>query len=129
MIVQQSGVVLDVLFRRHIEAVVAASDNVEGGDATSAPLAIGFVDLVDSTFLTRTLEPSALAEAMSEFDGPSSDIAADDGRPGREAHRRRGDVRRADPSDRGVDRARLVPLARTRTRCSPGPGAPLRAGS
>jgi adenylate cyclase len=79
LIAQQSGVVLDVFFRRHLDAVVRASDGLLGGDAESAPLAIGFVDLVSSTNLTRELEPSELARAMSEFDALSSDVAAEHG--------------------------------------------------
>jgi len=74
-----SGLLLDVLFRRHVLGVSRASAHMTGTGPEASDLAIGFVDLVGSTGLVVDLSPTDLAAAMSEFDALSSEIAADHG--------------------------------------------------
>jgi adenylate cyclase len=70
--------VLDVLLRLHFEA--ASTGRFAGQDPTpTLTLAVGFVDLVESTRLTLGLPERELSAALSDFERDTSDIMVEAG--------------------------------------------------
>jgi class 3 adenylate cyclase len=70
-------VAMDILIREHfVNAIrrVGLLDAVEGG---AVPVAIGFVDLVESTQLSQAVGPEALAHALREFENAALDASVD----------------------------------------------------
>jgi class 3 adenylate cyclase len=64
--------VLDVLLRVHFEAANTGRFSGEHGNPT-VTVAIGFVDVVESTQLTQTLSGMELASALGDFERAASD--------------------------------------------------------
>jgi adenylate cyclase len=79
LMAEMSGTALDSLFRHHIAAAAQWFDRVPSPDPETAPLAIGFADLVGFTPLSQTRDVHELARAVGEFDALTSEIAGDGG--------------------------------------------------
>jgi adenylate cyclase len=75
-------VVMDVLFLRHLDESIRRSELTrEKGAYDVLPLAVGFVDLVGFTPLSRQRSTRELSELIGEFEARASDVtAAHDGR-------------------------------------------------
>lgn len=87
---------MDVLLRRHMELKsrpeFTMGEEWEGVDAVDR--AVGFCDLVGYTALSQQVSTQTLAAILNEFEATASDLIHGGRRNGRQAHRRRGDVRR-----------------------------------
>jgi class 3 adenylate cyclase len=79
LMAEMSGPALDVLFRHHIAAAAQWFDLAPSPDPETAPLAVGFADLVGFTTLSHTREVHELARAVGEFDALTTEIATDGG--------------------------------------------------
>jgi adenylate cyclase len=73
--------VLETLFFHHVESASGRSAASVGSAAQTARLAVGFVDLVQSTSLVQRLEPEHLADAIGAFEQLATEqVAARGGR-------------------------------------------------
>ncbi|HEY7133800.1 MAG TPA: adenylate/guanylate cyclase domain-containing protein [Acidimicrobiia bacterium] len=79
LMAEMSGTALDSLFRHHIAATAQWFDRVPSPDPETAPLAIGFADLVGFTSLSQRRDVHELARTVGEFDALTSEIASDGG--------------------------------------------------
>lgn len=72
--------VMDVLFLRQLEVAIERSEQArEEGAYGAYPLAVGFVDLVGFTPLSRQRSTQELSELIAEFEGRASDLTATHG--------------------------------------------------
>ncbi len=67
---------IDILFFHHIGAAVRRSVAARSSDTRTATYAVGFLDLVASTSLNRSLGPAELAEAMGGFERDAIEVVA-----------------------------------------------------
>jgi adenylate cyclase len=74
-----SAPAIDVLFRHHLAAAAHWSDLTPTSDPETAPLAVGFADLVGFTSLSRVTDVHDLARAVTAFDALTSEIVGDCG--------------------------------------------------
>ncbi len=90
------------MFRLHIQAAVTRQRIVNRSteDPSLFRLAIGFVDLVGFTPYTESARADEVADLVDELRGARQRHRRPARRPGGEAHRRRGDVRRGRPGRR-----------------------------
>ena len=84
------------LFRLHIQAAINRQRiaNRSTEDPAIFRLAVGFVDLVGFTPYAQDVTSDELAGFVETFEARANDVVARTWRPGGEAHRRRGHVRR-----------------------------------
>jgi len=68
MLTDQVPIVIDALFANHVEAAIRRSLASQAAGASTARLAVGFLDLVRSTELVQMLEPDELARAIGRFE-------------------------------------------------------------
>lgn len=76
-LVEQVPIAITALFRFHVDAAIRrniASTSSEG--AHVADLAVGFLDLAESTSMVRGLSPSDLAGAIAEFEQKAIELVA-----------------------------------------------------
>jgi adenylate cyclase len=71
MLLRQSSVAMDVIFRRHVELMQRP---LGPGDQRVQHLAVGFADLVDSTLLAQQLSIKDLGSVLAEFDELASNV-------------------------------------------------------
>ena len=71
MLLRQSSVAMDVIFRRHVELLQRP---ISPGDQRTQQLAVGFADLVGSTALAQQLSIKELGAVLAEFDELASDV-------------------------------------------------------
>ena len=79
-LVEQVPLAITSLFRSHVDAAIRrniASTSIEG--AHVADLAVGFLDLAESTPMARGLSPSELAGAIAEFEQKAIELVASRG--------------------------------------------------
>jgi adenylate cyclase len=76
MLLRQSSVAMDLIFRRHVEMLQRP---LSAGDQRMQQLAVGFADLVGSTALAQQLSIKELAFALAEFDALASDVVVEAG--------------------------------------------------
>jgi class 3 adenylate cyclase len=71
---QQVPAVLDVFFKHHVEAALRRAQ-IAGAEASGTTFrgAIGFLDIVGSTFLTRDLDAHDLMSIVADFEQATSD--------------------------------------------------------
>ena len=93
-IIRQSAGAMDLIFRRHVAQMQRP---VAVDDPRTQRLAVGFADLVGSTALTRRLSPRA-RRGVDRVRRARLGRRRRRGRASRQAHRRRGHVRRDGPT-------------------------------
>lgn len=76
MMLPQFTGTMGTLLLHHIDVAQRSTDDVRRsqGDYDTLPLVVAFVDLVDSTVMTRTLGPDALGRALAAFEVEMSDL-------------------------------------------------------
>lgn len=68
---------IGTLVRHHLELAQRSVDEVQASaDVDALPLAVGFVDIVESTAMTRLLEPTQMSALLQSFEGTMSDLIA-----------------------------------------------------
>ncbi|MGH3648489.1 MAG: adenylate/guanylate cyclase domain-containing protein [Micromonosporaceae bacterium] len=65
------------VWRRHLLAAAGRVLAVPAGDPASAPLVVGFADIVSFTRLSRTITDEELAEFIEHFEGTAAEIIAE----------------------------------------------------
>jgi adenylate cyclase len=66
---------IGTLVRHHLEFAQRSLDDLQNANEYDAlPLAVGFVDIVDSTLLTRTLPPAQLTAVLANFEATMGDL-------------------------------------------------------
>jgi adenylate cyclase len=68
MLAQQVPLVLEALFMHHVEVASQRALASEGVTAHTSRLAVGFVDIIESTALVQRLPPEVLARAIGAFE-------------------------------------------------------------
>ncbi len=66
--------VIDTLFFHHVEAAMQRAIESVGSASHTAHLAVGFVDIVESTTLVQALAPDVLADAIGSFEQQATEI-------------------------------------------------------
>ena len=74
MLAEQVPLVLEALFLHHVEVASQRSIAAAGVTAHTSRLAIGFVDIVESTALVQRLAPEGLAHAIGAFEQHAIEI-------------------------------------------------------
>ncbi len=87
---------MGVIFGHHLRDAIARQRVAQTGitERSLFRLAVGFIDLVGFTPLSLHTSPSELLELIGAFEVKSFEVAAAHRRSDRQAHRRRGHVRR-----------------------------------
>lgn len=65
------------VWRRHLLAAAGRVLAVPSGDPESAPLVVGFADIVSFTRLSRSISDAELAEFIEHFEGTAAEIIAE----------------------------------------------------
>jgi adenylate cyclase len=74
MLAQQVPLVLEALFLHHVEVASQRALASAGITAHTAQLAVGFVDIIESTSLVQRLPPEVLAHAIGAFEQHAIEI-------------------------------------------------------
>jgi len=74
MLTQQVPEVIHALFLHHVEIASQRSIAAAGSAAHTAQLAVGFVDIVESTALVQRLTPGGLADAIGSFEQTAIEV-------------------------------------------------------
>ena len=74
MLAQQVPLVLEALFLHHVEVASQRALASEGVTAHTSRLAVGFVDIIESTALVQRLAPEVLAHAIGAFEQHAIEI-------------------------------------------------------